>query len=442
GISEHVPVYTNNRSEYPRWFSKELIRKIKLEKQVHKNYKKYRSYHTYKEFQNIRKECKSLSIICYNNYDSNIPSTMNWSENTANTGEEVSNLFASYFKSMYMGTHDSSVNQVKKLPTDYDANLFQLEVRYDDVLKVMKKLNDKKGAGPDGIPNLFLKNCAIGLCEPITHIFHKSVEEGVFPSEWKLSYICPIYKSGSKSSIINYHPVCIQSSLAKLFEKLVLPQLISAFKNIISTRQHGFISGRSTTTNLYIYTDYIYNALNHGFSVHALYTDFSKAFDTVNHDILVEKLKCHGVTGKALNWFQSYLTGRSLQVRVNGYYSKEYEVNSGVPQGSHLGPVLFNIFINDIADNLSSEYLLYADDMKIYRKINTENDIRVLQQDLDKLYQWCLENKLKLNIDKCAVMMFNRSHGSFPVDYNINGQPLPKPPVMKDLGVLVDIKLS
>ncbi|CAG5078519.1 Protein of unknown function [Cotesia congregata] len=140
GISEHVPVYTNNRSEYPRWFSKELIRKIKLEKQVHKNYKKYRSYHTYKEFQNIRKECKSLSIICYNNYvtrmenlihedttqfwnfvkskrrkDSNIPSTMNWSENTANTGEEVSNLFASYFKSMYMGTHDSSVNQINKL---------------------------------------------------------------------------------------------------------------------------------------------------------------------------------------------------------------------------------------------------------------------------------------------------------------------------------------
>lgn len=158
------------------------------------------------------------------------------------------------------------------------------------MLKVIKNLNDKKGAGPDGIPNLFLKNCAIGLCEPITHIFHKSVAEGVFPREWKLSYVCPIYKYGFKSSITNYRPVCIQSSLAKLFEKLILSQLISAFKNIISTRQHGFISGRSTTTNLYIYTDYIYNALDHGFSEHALYTDLSKAFDTVNHDIQVEKV--------------------------------------------------------------------------------------------------------------------------------------------------------
>lgn len=98
-------------------------------------------------------------------------------------------------------------------------------------------------------------------------------------------------------------------------------------------------------------------------------------------------------------------------MRVNGYYSKEYEVKFGVPQGSHLGPVLFNILINDIADNLKSEYLLYADDMKIYRKIAAEDDIRALQQDLDKLYQWCLENKLRLSIDKCAVMMFNRSYG-------------------------------
>ena len=161
---------------------------------------------------------------------------------------------------------------------------------------------------------------------------------------------------------------------------------------------------RLQRTCLYLYINYIINAMNQGVAVHAIYTDFSKAFDMVDHEILVRKLNQYGVTGAALDWFR-----RFLQVRVNRFISDEYNVRSGVPQGSHLGPILFNIFINDIADNLLYDYLLYADDMKIFRKITNDQDSHILQQDLNELHRWCVMNKLKLNIGKCSVIHFSRS---------------------------------
>ncbi|CAD6222047.1 GSCOCG00005308001-RA-CDS, partial [Cotesia congregata] len=262
-------------------------------------------------------------------------------------------------------------------------------------------LNPNKGAGPDGIPNIFLKNCATEICEPLTHIFNKSLQSGTFPSVWKLSYVCPIHKNGQRSEVSNYRPICIQSALAKLFEKL----------------QHGFVGGRSTTSNLYSYTNYLLNALNDGLKVHSIYTDFSKAFDRVNHTILIAKLNSYGVEGTALEWLHSYLADRFLQVRVDGYLSEEYEATSGVPQGSHLGPLLFNIFINDIVNNIQSECLLYTDDLKIYRTISNDSDIQLLQKDIDMLSTWfsdvkdlgiLIDNKLTFekHIDKISLQAF------------------------------------
>lgn len=467
GIAKHVPIYTPKSDDYPCWFSPELKNKIKLKKKAHANYKNLRTNYAYRYFRSLRLECQKLGSECYKKYvsrvenqletdaryfwkfvknkrcnDLDIPNTMMWEEKTANTGAEITNIFASYFKSIYTDDNGRFPYQTADLHIECEANLSELNICFDEVFKQLGSLDIKKGAGPDGIPNIFLKGCAAGLCEPITHIFNKSVKTGVFPKQWKLSYITPIHKSGTRSNVANYRPVCIQSSIAKLFEKIILPQVTFTFKNVISTKQHGFIKGRSTSTNLYTYVEYILNNMNQGFDVHALYTDFSKAFDMVDHDILVDKLKQYGVVGNALNWFHSYLTGRYLQVRTNGHISEEYKVNSGVPQGSHLGPILFNIFTNDIGDNMSSEYLLYADDMKIYRKISTDDDLAALQRDMDRLHSWCVNNKLKLNIDKCAVMLFTRSHTQRRVNYNIGGQLLPIPTSIKDLGVLIDTKLN
>lgn len=182
--------------------------------------------------------------------------------------------------------------------------------------------------------------------------------------------------------------------------------------------------------------------MNKGIEMHSIYTDFSKAFDKVDHSILINKLNLYGVRGTALNWIKSYLTERYLRVRVNGHISNEYMVKSGVPQGSHLGPILFNIFVNDIGNDFTSDYLLYADDLKIFRRMTSANDILVLQQDLIKLNAWCQINKLELNISKCAVMSFSRSHGSYSSLYRLGDKELQVVSSMKDLGVLINNTFS
>ncbi|CAD6227337.1 GSCOCG00006104001-RA-CDS, partial [Cotesia congregata] len=231
----------------------------------------------------------------------------------------ICNLFASYFESVY--TQNTPHQRLFSSCTSEEPflTLDDFDVDLVDVYRSLLSLNIKKGAGPDGLPNIFLKNCAVSLCEPFSHIFRTSLQQGSFPMDWKTSYICPIHKDGPRTDVINYRPICIQSALAKLFEKLILPQLTSFFSNILTSKQHGFIGGRSTTSNLFTYTNHLLNALNAGHKVHTVYTDFSKAFDSVDHDILLNKLKEHG-----------------------------YNAVSGVPQGSHLGPILFNVFVNDI----------------------------------------------------------------------------------------------
>ncbi|XP_036227319.2 probable RNA-directed DNA polymerase from transposon X-element [Bactrocera oleae] len=182
--------------------------------------------------------------------------------------------------------------------------------------------------------------------------------------------------------------------------------------------------------------------MDSGNCTHSIYTDFSKAFDRVDYEILLDKLSKYGVAGRALAWIRTYLTGRRLQVRVDGHLSSEYEVISGVPQGSHLGPVLFNIFVNDIGNNFASDFLLYADDLQIFRPITWETDIIILQQDINILSGWCRVNKLDLNVNKCAAVSFARSHSPIRTSYKLDRLEIAEVENIKDLGIIVDNKLT
>lgn len=207
--------------------------------------------------------------------------------------------------------------------------------------------------------------------------------------------------------------------------------------------QYGFRSGKSTEVNLLQYGDYLSGALEEGLWVHTLYTDFSKAFDRVDHGILVGKLHMMGISGALLSWLESYLQNRTQIVRVNGYHSNPINVPSGVPQGSHLGPLLFNIFINDIGSCFKhSNYLLFADDVKLYMKIKSIDDCACLQSDLNRLVTWCGGNGMQLNVKKCHAMMFGRSQNTFDYLYSIDGTPLEVMTEVKDLGVIFDTSLS
>lgn len=270
-----------------------------------------------------------------------------------------------------------------------------------------------------------------------------SLKSGEFLDCWKQSFIIPIHKSGSKSNVDNYRPIDKLQLIPKIFEAVVKRKLYAAVRNHISECQHGFVSGRSTSTNLVIFTNYCLLNMEKRLQVDCIYTDFSKAFDRVNHNVLVKKLEMLGFHSSLLRWLTSYLFNRKQHVKIGPMLSREIHNFSGVPQGSHLGPLLFLLFINDLPHFIStSKCLLYADDVKIFRSVKSVSDAMDLQNDINRLSEWCYLNGLYFNIDKCSVISFKRIKSPVAYEYRIQNSLLKRASNQKDLGVVFDDELS
>lgn len=310
------------------------------------------------------------------------------------------------------------------------------------VLRMLNTLDCNKSAGPDDLHPILIKSCSEYLFYPLTLLFRRSISEGVVPRIWKTAVITPVHKKGSKREVSNYRPISKLCVLAKVFERLVHEQVYSAIKQTFLPQQHGFLRGRSTASNLVSFTEAVTAGMEGGGQVDAIYTDYRKAFDRIDHLMLHTKLLKAGIRGNLLRWFTSYVNDRCQTVVLNGYASCASPIPSGVPQGSILGPLLFVIFINDIDKCFQySNFLLFADDMKIYKKINSPNDLILLQLDLDNLQRYCTSNKLDLNILKCYCITFSRARNLLTYDYNINSQPLARTDHVRDLGVVIDSRL-
>ena len=206
-----------------------------------------------------------------------------------------------------------------------------------------------------------------------------------FVDRWKLATITPVFKDGKRD-----RPISKLSCVSKIFEHVIYKKLFFLTKSWISPNQHGFFSGKSTITNLTVFSEYCLSALEHGSQVEEVYTDFSKAFDKLSHAILFSKLQQFGFHSNFLKWIKSYLSNRVCKVVVEEFESRPYVQTSGVPQGSVLGPLFFNLFINDISLCFkNSKFLLYADDLKIYLRTESLRDCFDLQNDLNNLSEWC-----------------------------------------------------
>ena len=199
-------------------------------------------------------------------------------------------------------------------------NLSTLQVEIGDIYKKITKLDIKKGPEPDNIPNKFIKHCHFSLARPLWLIFNRSLQTGCMPTQWKQSLVIPIYKSGNKKDINNYRPISIMNSFAMIFESLVTAQLTNALQIYIAPEQHGFTKGKSTQSNLMLYENYIVKSLDERIQVDAVYTDFSKAFDKVNHRRLLAKLHSCGIRGYVYDWLESYLANRKQFVKIENHF--------------------------------------------------------------------------------------------------------------------------
>ena len=252
-----------------------------------------------------------------------------------------------------------------------------------------------------------------------------------------------IHKKGSRKTPENYRPVSLLPNCSKILEKIVLENLLPACLPAIPANQHGFLPGRSCITNLSCFLNHCWSSISKGKQTDAVYTDFSSAFTSVNHVLLLHKLRSSfHITGSAHSWLTSYLSDRMQRVVLNGKHSAWTAVQSGVPEGSILGPLLFMCFVADIPECVKTGCLLYADDVKLFNRVESVEDVAILQEDLDRLCDWSKTWKLKLNPAKCQTITFTLKTSPIRSVYNLDGHELARCQEVRDLGVVLDTKLT
>lgn len=465
-----VPKVGMKRRRFPPWFTSDIILDIKL-----KNYHSYRRhisvYHS-EQFKVIRKRLKYKTRMAYNRYlhctENSLKYDLNnlWNFVKSRKGASLSSScfksqggvvaesrdiaqgFADHFQSVFdTAPVNDNVNNLISLEEaasgNQRGNIFSVgQISVRDVELAINKLKSKKSTGPDDIPSYIYKACKEFLIYPLLIIFNLSVQTGAFPTAFKNSKTIPLYKSGDKQLFSNYRQIVILNALAKVFENVLHDKIYTYVNTYISTKQHGFVKKRSTVTNLITLSDYVVEQNGRGAQVDVVYTDFARAFDRVDHGILLKKLKHLGFDAPSLCLISSYLRCRNQVVYYQGAQSIPFTAWSGVPQGSNLGPLLFILFVNDLPLVVQSPCLMYADDFKIFNSVSAYSDGLKLQQDLDAILKWSLDNKLDLNIRKCQVMTFTRRREICKLVYCIDSRPLERVYQVKDLGVIFDCSLS
>lgn len=465
-VDEMVPFKRRRKSNFPLWYSDDTIFSINQKRKYHAKWKKHKNDYDYERFSSLRQQCHLNIEADYSSYirkcedsiisspktfwryvndnkqDKNeVPVCVVLADRESGDLQDASEIFADYFES----TYSKAAFSPPEVSDFYGVSLSSLDVSYDEVYDALSQLNDDCTSGPDQIPAILLKRCSFSLTFPLTVLFNISLQEGTVPSSWKMSYIIPILKSGSKSEVKNYRPICKNSFIPQVLDSIITNKLTAVFEKFIAVQQHGFCSNKGALTNLIPQTETAHDAFEERCQLDAIYTDFQKAFDSVLVRALVFKLECSGVHGSLLRWLESYLSNRFQVVKLKNCYSRTFEASSGVPQGSHLGPLLFLLFINDLSWEIGSgvELGIFADDLKIYKKVSTSQDARCLQESLNLLSTYCDKFHLKLNTQKCFHITFSRKtllH--LNTQFTLKGEVLTRVDTIKDLGILLDSKLT
>ena len=323
-------------------------------------------------------------------------------------------IISEKFNEFFTGIGPSLAKKIPKQslsPLHYLGNpmvqsIFLTEVTANEINKIIQCLKNG-AAGHDDITASSLKLVSVAINQPLAYLCNLSFTQGTFPQQLKLANVLPLYKADDPYSFNNYRPVSLLCVLSKVFEKVMYDRLLEFLENhkLLFSGQFGFRRLHSLYMALMILMDKFISSLDKGETVIGLFLDFSKAFDTVDHEILLQKLFHYGVRGCALDWFRSYLCGRKQYVTYNNISSNTRNINCGVPQGSILDPLLFLIYINDLSRVCKyTTPILFADDTNIFLNgVDLKQIETAINEELLNISKWLKANKLSLNVKKNSL---------------------------------------
>ena len=399
---------------------------------------------------NLKKSWGLLKEVLNHKPVSNVPDTFMIEDQITSDTKFIANKFNEQYlnagPSLAANLPAPSRSHMSYMPLPNRDSIFLREVAPSEVRDIISSLKTS-AAGWDGISTKILKKSSEALLPILVHIFNLSITNGVFPTELKRAKVTPIFKKGDPELLINYRPISVLPALSKILEKLVHNRLSSFLDkhNILYEKQFGFRPNHNTVSAVTYLTNEIIEQYENGQATLGVFIDLQKAFDTINHSILIDKLESYGIRGVALQWFRSYLRDRDQYVSCLGAESEAGTIACGVPQGSILGPLLFNIYINDI-DHFSTgcSKILYADDTSLFLSgSDLDSLFNVMNIELEKLSAWLVSNKLSLNVQKTHYVLFRPGHINFHTcpDLFLNGSLLQRKFSTLFLGVKIDHKL-
>ena len=318
----------------------------------------------------------------------------------------------------------------------------------NEVINIVNSFKSGSAAGYDNISMNIIKQSIHLIVEPITHIINLSITNGAVPDKMKLARVIPVFKCNDQTQLSNYRPISVLPAFSKILERVIYNRMVHYLDNynILCHQQFGFRKGYSTSMALIRLFDQLSTAIDNKKFTIGIFLDLSKAFDTVNHEILFTKLEHYGFRGIVLDWMKSYFINRMQFVQYNNHCSDLKEISCGVPQGSILGPLLFLLYINDIC-NVSQilEVILFADDTNVfYSHQDLHYLVNTMNKEMNKLSEWLKINKLTLNLEKTKYILFKprQKRQYMPVDLFIDGTNINQVHETSFLGVVLDENIT
>jgi len=454
----------NTKSTHP-WITPSIKRLSKRKQRMYNRARLSHHQDDWAQYYCLKRECQRECRRAYNNYvmslvdDSNNVSKRMWTyvkskktdycgvaplrqkDETFTDPKDKAEILNNYFTSVFTSEDTSTI---PILDHNTFPDISPLTIHNEGVVDLLSNLKEHKAKGPDEIPAALLKRLSTEISPALTHIFQASLYQCKVPKEWKTANVVPVFKKGDKSNPGNYRPISLTCVCSKLLEHVIYSHIFQHLKkyDVLCEEQHGFQQNRSCETQLISTINEIAENMNAGKQTDVILLDFAKAFDKVPHVRLCHKLSNLGINGPILEWISSFLSCRSQQVVVGGEKSSVSSVSSGVPQGTVLAPLLFLCFINDITKNISSSIKLYADDVLIYRSIDTKADCLLLQKDLITLENWAHKWNMCFSPLKCEFLKITNNRDVILFNYFIQNTEIREVQETKYLGVTLNNNLK